>query len=204
MTITYPLAFPTTSGISNIQIGLREAVSSSVSPYDFSEQVYQYQGQVWEASVSIPPMLRADAAYFDAFFLKLRGKYGTFLLGDPAGKTPRGTWAGTPLVNGGSQTGESLVCDGFTAGATVKAGDYFQLGSGSASRLYKIVTDGTADGSGNLTLEFEPRIISAPADNAALTSSNAVGVFRLVDNFNPTNIDNFSHFTYSFKARAVI
>src|SRR3990167_1057755 len=43
-----------------------------------------------------------------------------------------GTYTGTPLVNGASQTGTSLITDGWTSGgATLNRGDVFTIGSRS-------------------------------------------------------------------------
>lgn len=99
-----------------------------------------------------------------------------------------GAWAGTPLVNGATQTTtwasakatgtQSLVTDGFTASTTVKRGDVFTLGTTSNGFLainprtrtalpylqqFVATADGTADGSGNLTLTISPPIITSGA-----------------------------------------
>lgn len=184
MTITYPLSLPTNKGIANIRIVARNVTASSQSPFTLSLQVHRFSGQAWEADISLPPMQRADAEEWLAFLLKLKGKYGTFLLGDPNGATPRGSAAdtpGTPLVAGGSQSGGSLNIDGCPTSATgyLKAGDYIQLGSGSTARLYKVLSDVNTDGSGAATIDIWPDLRSSPADNAAVTVSNAKGNFRL-------------------------
>lgn len=119
--------------------------------------------------------------------MRLRGRFGTFLLGDPLGATPRGSAAtapGTPLVNGADQTGDELVIDGIpTSGDDyLKAGDYIQLGSGATARLYKVLEDVAIDGSGGATLNIWPALRSSPADDATVTVSNAKGVFRLASN----------------------
>lgn len=102
-----------------------------------------------------------------------------------------GPLGGTPLVNGGSQTGSSLVTDGWTAAAAsrLKAGDVFTIAgvyavnpvSGdtlSSLQQFVVTADVSSDGSGNATIPIYPAItatgasktVSAvPADNAALT-----------------------------------
>lgn len=102
-----------------------------------------------------------------------------------------GPLGGTPLVNGASQTGASLITDGWTAAAAsrVKAGDVFTIANVYAvnpitkqntGRLQQFVVtaDGSSDGLGNLTLAISPAIVTSgkfqnvsagPADNAALT-----------------------------------
>jgi hypothetical protein len=81
------------------------------------------------------------------------------------------------LVKGAGQTGETLLVDGFSAGATVKAGDYLQIGD----RLYKVLLDAT-ESSGEITLDIWPRLRESPADNAVVTTSAAKGLFRLASN----------------------
>lgn len=105
-----------------------------------------------------------------------------------------GPLGGTPLVNGGTQTGTSLITDGWTAAAASRLleGDVFTIGSGatgvyrvnpqsrqSTGELQQFVVraDGPSDGSGNLTLTIQPEIIVSgalqtvdklPPDNATI------------------------------------
>ena len=181
MAITYPLSLPTNKGMARIKLSANDIVGVSQSPFTAAQQVYKYTGQFWEADITLPPMKRADAEYWISFLLKLNGPYGTFLLGDPNGTVPRGVATGTPLVQGGSQTGYELITDGWTSGVTgiLKAGDYIQLGSSSASKLYKVIEDVNSDGSGVATLTIWPSLRLSPADNAAIVTASPRGVFRL-------------------------
>ena len=92
-----------------------------------------------------------------------------------SGKAPNGAGGGTPLVNGASQTGSSLVTDGWPNTTLVmKAGDVFKVAGLNA--LYRIRDDLTSDGSGNGTLTINPPVASgnSPANNAALTLTSRV------------------------------
>lgn len=198
MPISYPLSIPTT-GIRSIRLSARDVVGVAASPFTGSQQIYRHQGAWWEAEVILPSMKRADAEEWIGFLMSLKGRSGTFLLHDPAGASPRGTWAGTPLVKGGSQTGEALMVDGFSAGATVKRGDYIQLGSGAATRLHKVLTDATA-AAGEITLDIWPRLRESPADNAVVTTSAAKGTFRLADNVSAWEIDEALAYGITFAA----
>jgi P22 coat protein - gene protein 5 len=102
-----------------------------------------------------------------------------------------GVLGGTPLVNGASQTGTSLITDGWTAAAAtrLKEGDIFTIadvyGVNPQSRQstgdlqqFVVRADAASDGSGNLTVTISPSIIisgayqtvtAAPANNAAIT-----------------------------------
>lgn len=206
MAISYPLSLPTQAGIAKVRLIANDVVAVSQSPFTAAQQVYKYTGQFWEADITLPPMKRADAEYWISFLLKLAGPYGTFLLGDPNGGTARGAATGTPLVNGGSQTGNELITDGWTNSTTgiLKAGDYIQLGTGSSSQLYKVLDDVNSDGSGNATLTVWPDLRSAPANNAAITVSNPKGVFRLASGQATWDISEASIYGITFGAREAL
>jgi hypothetical protein len=184
MTISFPLTLPTVTGISSIDLRAINVVSISESPFTLKQQVVAHTGQRWEAEVTIPPIKREQAEVWVSFLVSLQGVRGTFLLGDPANATPRGSASsapGTPLVNGASQTGDSLTIDGCPASATgyLKAGDYIQLGGGSTATLHKVLQDVNTNGSGQATIDLWPYIRNAPSDNSTVVVSNAVGVFGL-------------------------
>ena len=190
MTISYPVNLPSTTAIKRLRWTQSSVVGVSKSPFTFSRQTYVHQGEMWSADVELVPMIRADAEAWLAWLLSLNGVQGTFLMGDVHGATARGTWSGTsPVVAGASQTGKTLAVDGVTAFATAKAGDWFQLGSGSSSRLHKLTADVTFDSGGSATLDFWPRLRSSPADNAALTIASAKGLFALAANENSWDVE---------------
>jgi len=154
-------------------------------------------------------MKRDDAEIWIAFFMKLYGVYGSFLLGDPNAATPQGsaaTAAGTPVVNGASQTGNELTIDGLPASATgyLKAGDYIQLGSGSTASLHKVLDDVDTNSSGEATLTIWPDLRSSPADDAAVVVSNAKGVFRLTTSATDWQINNAGFYSMAFGASEVL
>lgn len=187
MAESYPLSLPTVSGFTQVRLVARSAVGVSTSPFSYKEQVYRHPGQRWEAELTIPPLRRESAEEWLSFLMRLRGRFGTFLLGDPLGATPRGSAAtvpGTPLVNGADQTGDELAIDGLPTSETgyLLAGDYIQLGSGGDSRLYKVLENVNTNASGEATLNIWPALRSSPADNASVTVSNAKGLFRLASN----------------------
>lgn len=111
------------------------------------------------------------------------------------------------LTNGTTQTSswttvkstyaQDLVCDGFGAGATVKAGEVFTLGTMAAGMVavnpvpsvtgskpaqtylqqFVVNSDATADGSGNITLNISPPLItSGPYQTVSMTSANTDGL----------------------------
>lgn len=179
MAITFPITLPTTPAPRRFTQTETSFAAMSSSPWSGSQQVQLNQGQLWGFSVEYPPMSDLQARNWSGILAQLNGRFGTFLFGDPKFKAPLGTWAGSPVVNGAGQAGQTLAMLGFTAGATVKAGDYFQHGSGSSAHLYKVTQDGVADGAGELQMEIWPRLRVSPQDGDVLVTASPQGLFRL-------------------------
>lgn len=184
MTISFPLSLPTVGGIRSASIMMMDVVGAGESPYTLTQEIFEHAGKRWAMNVQVVPNRRDIAEQWVAFLATLRGRRGTFLMGDPIGRTPRGIATGTPLVKGASQTGDTLLTDGWTNSTTgiLLAGDWIQLGTGATSRLHKVLQDANSDGSGNATLELWPGPRTAPADNEAIVISNTVGLWRLASN----------------------
>lgn len=181
MAISYPLTAPTDPHPKFLNFLSKSVVSRSQSLFTGASQVYAHSGQWWEIEVILPPLTRAQAQPWIAFLTKLNGKEGTFYYGPIREGTPLGTATGTPLVNGGSQTGSDLVTDGWTSSVTgiLKAGDYISV----ANNLYRVLDDVDSDGFGNATIPIWPNIrTSSTSDNAPITVSNPKSLFRLVSN----------------------
>jgi hypothetical protein len=180
MTISYPLTLPTSLGIERFSWTNFNVVGMTRSPFTFATQAQQHQGQLWSAEVGVGVATeRTKVEPWMAFLTSLMGTYGTFLMGDPMGRTAMGVATGTPLVNGAGQTGNTLATDGWSINTTniLKKGDYIQVGQ----RLYKVLSDHNTNASGQTTLDIWPRLRESPADNAAIITSNTVGLFRLAD-----------------------
>jgi hypothetical protein len=197
---------PTNIGFARFNLTRTSRNAVSESPFTFAQQVLTYPGQRWVADVTLPPLDRAQLDVWRAFFAKLNGREHTFNLGDPLSETPKGSAGGTPVVNGASQTGSSLVIDGATPSQTgwLLAGDYIQLGTGGDARLYMVTDDVNSDGSGNVTIPIWPDLQIIPSDNDSVIVSNTVGTFRLTsdDTSFETNSNSFS--TISFNAVSVV
>lgn len=202
----FPITLPD-DDFASLSLTGETVVGAVESPWTREEQIFEHQGQLWLLEAAYPPKVgRAAAEPILAALGSLRGKAGSFLLGDTNARTPRGSVAGTPLVDGASQTGNSLATKGWTPSATgvLLAGDYIQLGSGATQRLYKLLADADADGAGLATLEIWPRLRESPADSAALTTSDCKGVFRLAGNARPWSVRPPSIYDIALQAREAI
>ena len=206
MAISYPLSLPNTTSYASARMTARSVVGVTKSPFTGAQQVQKHQGQHWEWEAHLVPMTRASAEEWIAFMLSLNGMQGTFLLGDPLGATALGVASGTPLVKGASQTGSSLITDGWTATQTgiLKSGDYFQLGTGSSSKLYKVLADANSDGSGDATFDIFPAINTAVANDATITVASPKGLFRLASNEMGFDLKQAQRYGIAFSAIGVI
>lgn len=199
MAISYPLALPTHTGIAQIEFRAINAVAYSQSPFTFAGQAVAHAGQMWQADVTLPPMKRADAERWVAWLVSLRGRLGTFLLGDPLSTAIRGT-ATSATITGSS--GASTVSATVTNGQTILAGDMFQLGTGSDATLHKVLVDYTGTGSA-ADLEIWPALRKARSSVAAdLTSPQ--GVFRLTSNETAWSVNEASVYGISFSAMEAV
>ena len=181
----YPLSIPTSpSNFTTSEWRIKRTVGFTQSPFTYAQQVAEFQGAVWTTTVTLPPMNRADAGSWQSFFMQLHGRKGTFLLGDPDGKTIQGNASTVISVNGDHAVGAyDILIDGCTnSSLEFKAGDYVQFGSGSTSKLHMVVADITSDNSGNATLQIEPPLKSAVTDDSVVTYSSTKAVMRMDSN----------------------
>lgn len=230
MAYSYPLDFPTTIGVTDSVLSARAQVARSESPFSFADQVYDWGGQQWQLDITMPFMTRAQVEEFNCFLLKLNGRKGTFTCYVPGAKEPRGditqgagliitteggdtitTELGDSLITevggditvyGAGQTGTSLVVSGFAANQTgvLFCGDLIQLGSGSGTQLYKILSDADSGATGTATLDIWPSLRSSPSHGAAVITSSPKGLFRLADNITAMPSDKRNLYSISFSA----
>jgi hypothetical protein len=180
MPISYPLTPPATPGWSRFVWRPRHSVAVDVNDFTLDILAYDWGGRTRFVDLALPPMTRAQYEPWAAFFLSLKGPFGTFRAGPPPGyATPRGIGTGTPLIAGAGQTGEDIATDGWTISQTgiLKAGDPVEF----EARLYRQLVDVNSNAGGQATLTLWPAVKVAPADNAAITVTNPKGTFRLTE-----------------------
>ena len=194
MTISYPLTMPSTPAFVTQQWSTIRGTGMSESPFTGAQQTVEYNYAKWKAVLTLPPMRRPQASAWTAFFAKLHGRRGTFLLGDQDAKVPQinkitaGTITGTVVLSSNADIGDTVLNiqgtkddgSGNTVNYTTdfKAGDYIQLGSASSARLYMVV----ADQSGGSTIQIEPKIKTAVTNGSTVTYDDTQGLFRMDTN----------------------
>lgn len=185
--------------VKSVTRSLVATVAVSQSAFTGSRQVQDWGGEWWLYDIEMALMQGRNGQRLSAFLAQLGGPRGAFLFTDPS---IRNTVIGaTPLVNGAGQSGNSLVTDGW--GATgLKAGDFFSLGTDSATRLYQVTTDVTPV-AGAATVQFVPRLRSVPADNAPMAVVAPQVLLSLTAPV-PVQIYGADKYTVRFSAREAI
>jgi hypothetical protein len=177
--------------IAKIQQKVLQVVAHSrgVTP---SAGFLQYEagaGARWLAKLSVAPMTATDAFAFRAWLHSLRGRK-PFLLAAPKAKAAASVTTaytdsteftdGTGFIDSTDTAAVSAVAFGgstiVVAGATT---DYTVGGCLSIGGQLVRVVSVTDAGSGNVTLEFRPRLRAAVAAGAAVRFDGVYGEFRL-------------------------
>jgi hypothetical protein len=146
------------------------------------------QGLVWEETW---PVLKAGNEDVQELLVTIQNLYNTgatctlthYLL-PGSGKARMGTGNGTPVVDGASQSGTTLVTDGWDASEGVlKAGDCFTIAG--LSVLFRATADVTSasSSSADTSISITPPIVagSSPADNAAITTTGCTITAVILD-----------------------
>jgi len=135
----------------------------------FGVQLDYPPGLVWSDIKELFGFLSAQRGQTDTFDFALPQYYNT------------GSFAGTPLVDGGSQSGNALNVKGFSLSSAdvVARGDFFKIAGDD--KVYIITADASSDGSGDATLAIVPQLITSPAGDAAITphTSGAPLLFKM-------------------------
>lgn len=162
--------FPTTPRLTSVSLESRSQTFISFSQSG-RRNVRQVGAQRWKMKGTYSNLTRQQFMPVWAFLMDQEGQWDTFDFVIPDLATPQGTAGGTPLVNGASQVGKSIITDGWNFSETVfKAGDIFKFTG--HQKVYMITSDVTSDGAGNATLNFMPALTESPAENEALIVTN--------------------------------
>jgi hypothetical protein len=174
------------------------------SPFTGSQQVLEWDYALWEAVVELPPMKREQAAEWQAFFLKMRGRVGTFLLADPDAKEPRGAVTGNGLISADASVGDDQVLIDVgqsNLSNALRTGDYVQIGEGSSAQLHMVISDTNSNTSGIVIADIEPRIKQEALTGTAVVMQEPKAVFRLDESVQGWDADQASLYGFSFSCK---
>lgn len=204
MTISYPLSLPAAAEFTDFVLRPHSVVAVSKSPFTGEEQIQARPGQWWEGEARLPRLRDDTARLWEAFFVSLNGREGTFKIGDPLRTSaPAAAIATPPVVDGGSQTGNVLdIKDAPTSeSGYLLAGNLIQIGTPSIPRLHMVLQTVDTDESGLASVPLWPTIRESPADESNVIVENPVGLFRATSNANPFSrqAPYFTNLSFSFR-----
>jgi len=202
------LTMPSSPRFQSSQFGLQPKTQTFSSPLNGAVQTLELPGALWFGTFTLPLMKIDTAAEWQAFLVNLMGASGRFYGFDPTRTSPRGIYSAasdTPLVNGASQTGNSLTTDGWRLSGTglLLPGDYFEVTANGVKELHMITAQVDSDAGGVATLTFNPPLRNSPLDNATIVLTDPKVEMRLVDDGQVTWNVSIGDFINGFSFSAI-
>jgi len=182
-----------------LPLTLVTSVAEARSPFTGTSQIQDWGASWWEYQIEMAVTQGAKARRLSAFFTALGGLRGRFLFPDPSIEVPLA--AGNPYVTETQVAGAStLKTAGWGLG--LRAGDFFQLGSDAATRLYQVTADIVPLGSEAVINFVPPLRASVPA--GALLGLSAPSVFLRLTAPVPTVIGRADQHRFTLSAREAL
>lgn len=169
---------------------MRIVNSASVqeSPYTYNQKVNHFGGTRWEAEVTIRPLDHYEALQFKAFFASLKGRLGTFMLGNPLDIAPSNHQIQISEASLGDETVDLSVSNmTYYAGQTIQIGNHLHMMfSNMATGSYTNVA---------ITPPLRQNI-PASGENAVIDEPN--GKWRLSTNAIEFDVDKAGMYGFTF------
>jgi len=185
-------------------MGIKSIQTTIISHSDSGKRLArQIDGQRWGFTASIITSTRSNVyGELMAFIIKQRSGKETFTIIPPEIKDARGNETGTILVNGVHAVGDTTIAlDGFAGDGAGRflAGDFISFNS--HSKVYMIVSDVTSS-SNAATVTIEPPLITALANNGAVTYDNVPFTVYLTSDlqeFGSSGVDSSGNLLYKYE-----
>ena len=196
-------AFPISSAKFST-LGIKSIQTTIISKSDSGKRLArQIDGQRWGFTASIITSTRSSVyGELMAFIVKQRSGKETFTIIPPEIEDARGNETGTILVDGVHAVGDTTIAlDGFAGDGAGRflAGDFIKFNS--HSKIYMVVSDVTSS-SNAATVTIEPPIITALANNGAVTYDNVPFTVYLTSDlqeFGTVGADKDGNLLYKFE-----
>lgn len=175
---TYPLTLPDFELV-GARMRLLRGTTKVQSPFTGKRQVGELPFALWGLSFKLPILDEEESRDWKVFVAELRGQYGTFKALVPGYNGPTTGYAGAVgVVAGASQLGTSLVTDGWANSQSIfHKSNFFTVNN----ELKMLTAAASSNGSGQMTVSFEPALRSSPADNAVIEIANPYAVMASIN-----------------------
>ena len=185
--------------VSSLERRLVTSVAEARSPFTGTSQIQDWGASWWDYQIEMAVTQGAKARRLSAFFTALGGLRGRFLFPDPSIEVP--VAAGNPYVTETQVAGAStLKTAGWGLG--LRAGDFFQLGSDAATRLYQVTADIVPLGSEAL-ISFVPPLRASVLIGTLLVLNTPSVLLRLTAPV-PTVIGRADQHRFTLSAREAL
>ena len=145
-------------------------------PYTPTVQTTDLLGERWGVRIDIAPTISSiEGAAREAFSNRLKGPVNRIALYHLRRPVPQGTMRGAPVLTSAVAQLANTASITTTAGATLLAGDMIGFGG----QVVMLMADAVADGTGLMSIEFQPRARVAIAANAAVAWNQPAATFLL-------------------------
>lgn len=193
MAINYPLTFPEVNGktlIEKITMRMISSVAMTESPFNMTQQIQDFGGRRWEAEVTLRPLDYTEQKAVAAFFASLKGRKGTFKMGNPLDE--KSTDVPVLRFSNNYDVGVSSPRVTYTNSHRLTEGDYFS----HDNRLYMILNI-TPSGQ-NFDFDITPPLRTSANNTDYLVVNEPVGRWRLADNKMDWDIDKSGMYSFTF------
>lgn len=117
---------------------------------------------LWKVNLTFDMQDESAAGVYQALLMQLDGSRNQLSLYNLGRPTPRGTFVGSAGTNsittGVAGANTITLTNASYASATLKAGDYIGVGSGTTTQVVMVTADATANGSGVITPTIYPAL----------------------------------------------
>lgn len=166
------------------------SVAMTESPFNMTQQVQDFGGRRWEAEVTLRPMTYSEQKAVTAFFASLKGRKGTFKMGNPLDVKSSNVPALT--ATNANSAGVQTLGVTYSNSHRLEVGDYFS----HDNRLYMILKITGADATP--TFDITPPLRTDISSGASLVVDEPVGRWRLQANEVEWDIDKSSKYAFTF------
>ena len=159
--------------------------------------------QYFSFTVQMPPVDQLKAQEIFAFLSKQKGGYENFTIAAPLNNKGTSHSETDILVNGATSAGASAVpMDGFShTNHALRAGDLIKFAG--HSKVYMVQDEVTASG-GSATVNIQPNLVAAVADDEAVTTNKPLFNVYLANDEIRYTTDTSGFYNISFDVREVI
>jgi len=196
--------YPTTIGFKSLQFkdNRPTILNQTLSGKKTARQI---GGQYFSFTVKMPPMKQENSQAYFAFLQKQKGSFEDFTIAAPLDNLGAAKSETDILANGVQAIGDgSIALDGFTANQSgaLKAGDVIKFAG--HTKVYMVQSDIDANSSGQLTVLISPNLITALANNEAVTVNKPQFTVYLENNEIMYSTDASGFYNISFDVRESI